>query len=144
MQVFEVMTPDVIVIEADTPLAEAARKMKLLDVGPLPVVEEERLVGMVTDRDITVRATAEGLDPEAVQVREVMTPEVVACRDTDDVQDAARTMQLAQLRRLVVVDENGRLVGIVSLGDIALQAGDDKLTGDTLEGVSEPGDKPGS
>src|SRR4029453_7825774 len=109
MQVFEVMTPDVIVIEADTPLAEAARKMKLLDVGPLPVVEEERLVGMVTDRDITVRATAEGLDPEKVQVREVMTPEVVACRDSDDVQDAARTMQLAQLRRLVVVDENGRL-----------------------------------
>jgi len=144
MQVFEVMTPDVIVIEADTPLAEAARKMKLLDVGPLPVVEEERLVGMVTDRDITVRATAEGLDPEEVEVREVMTPEVVACRDTDDVQDAARTMQLAQLRRLVVVDENGRLVGIVSLGDIALQAGDDKLTGETLEGVSEPDDKPGS
>jgi CBS domain-containing protein len=142
MQVFEVMTPDVIVIEADTPLAEAARKMKLLDVGPLPVVEEERLVGMVTDRDITVRATAEGLDPEKVQVREVMTPEVVACRDSDDVQDAARTMQLAQLRRLVVVDENGRLVGIVSLGDIALQAGDDKLTGETLEGVSEPGEKP--
>ena len=142
MQVFEVMTPDVIVIEADTPLAEAARKMKLLDVGPLPVVEGERMVGMVTDRDITVRATAEGLDPEQVQVREVMTAEVVACRDTDDVQDAARTMQLAQLRRLVVVDENGRLVGIVSLGDIALQAGDDKLTGETLEGVSEPGEKP--
>jgi CBS domain-containing protein len=142
MQVFEVMTPDVIVIEAETPLAEAARKMKLLDVGPLPVVEGERLVGMVTDRDITVRATAEGLDPEKVQVREVMTPEVVACRDRDDVQDAARTMQLAQLRRLVVVDENGRLVGIVSLGDIALQAGDDKLTGETLEGVSEPGEKP--
>jgi len=142
MQVFEVMTPDVIVIEAETPLAEAARKMKLLDVGPLPVVEAERLVGMVTDRDITVRATAEGLDPENVQVREVMTPEVVACRDTDDVQDAARTMQLAQLRRLVVVDANGRLVGIVSLGDIALQAGDDKLTGETLEGVSEPGEKP--
>jgi CBS domain-containing protein len=97
---------------------------------------------MVTDRDITVRATAEGLDPEKVQVREVMTPEVVACRDSDDVQDAARTMQLAQLRRLVVVDQNGRLVGIVSLGDIALQAGDDKLTGETLEGVSEPGEKP--
>jgi CBS domain-containing protein len=142
MQVFEVMTPDVIVIEADTPLAEAARKMKLLDVGPLPVVESDRLVGMVTDRDITVRATAEGLDPEKVQIREVMTPEVVACRDTDDIADAARTMQLAQLRRLVVVDEQGRLVGIVSLGDIALQAGDDKLTGETLEGVSEPGDKP--
>jgi CBS domain-containing protein len=142
MQVFEVMTPDVIVIEADTPLAEAARKMKLLDVGPLPVVESDRLVGMVTDRDITVRATAEGLDPEKVQIREVMTPEVVACRDTDDIADAARTMQLAQLRRLVVVDQQGRLVGIVSLGDIALQAGDDKLTGETLEGVSEPGDKP--
>jgi CBS domain-containing protein len=144
MQVFEVMTPDVVVIDAATPLAEAARKMKLLDVGPLPVVEGERLVGVVTDRDITVRATAEGLDPETVQVREVMTPEVVACRDSDDVSDAARTMQLAQLRRLVVVDDHGRLVGIVSLGDIALQAGDDKLTGETLEGVSEPGGKPTS
>jgi CBS domain-containing protein len=142
MRVSEVMTPDAVVVDADTTLAEAARTMKLLDVGPLPVVDGKRVVGMVTDRDITVRATAEGVDPRAAIVRDVMTAEVVACLESDDVAAAARMMQITQLRRLVVVDDDGRMVGIVSLSDIARQTRDERLTAQTLERVLEPGRDP--
>jgi len=138
MQVFEAMTPDVVSVLPDTKLVDAALAMRNLDVGPLPVVDEGRLVGVITDRDITVRATAEGRDPRITEVSEVMTPEIVACREDDDVRIAARMMQDAQLRRLLVVDDRGLLVGIVSLGDLVLQTGDDQLAGETLEKVSEP------
>ena len=142
MRVREVMTPDAVVVGADMTLAEAARRMKLLDVGPLPVVDGRRVVGMVTDRDITVRATSEGVDPKAAFVRDVMTAEVVACLEHDDVRAAARMMQLTQLRRLVVVDDDGQMVGIVSLSDIARQTRDERLTAETLEGMLEPDDEP--
>ena len=138
MQVFEVMTPDVVSVGPEATLMEAAQAMKDLDVGPLPICDGDRLLGMITDRDITVRATAKGLDPRNTEVRHVMTPEVVCCREGDDVREAARQMQDSQLRRLLVVSPEGRLVGIVSLGDLALQAGEDRLTGQTLEKVSEP------
>jgi CBS domain-containing protein len=85
-----------------------------------------------------VRATAEGLDPLTTHVSDVMTREVVACREDDDVRHAAQLMQDVQLRRLLVVDDSGNLTGIVSIGDLALQTGDDKLSGHTLEKVSEP------
>jgi CBS domain-containing protein len=138
MQVFEAMTPEVVSVLPDTTIVDAALVMKNLDIGPLPVVDGGRLVGVVTDRDITVRATAEGLDPFTTHVSDVMTREVVACREDDDVRSAARLMQDVQLRRLLVVDEAGNLTGIVSIGDLALQTGDDKLSGQTLEKVSEP------
>jgi CBS domain-containing protein len=138
MQVFEAMTPDVVSVLPDTKLVDAALAMRNLDVGPLPVVDGGRLVGVITDRDITVRATAEGRDPRVTTVEDIMTPEVVACREEDDVRVAARMMQDAQLRRLLVVDEGGMLVGIVSLGDLAVQTRDDALSGETLERVSEP------
>src|SRR5262245_23541009 len=138
MQVFEAMTPEVTTIGPDTTLTEAARLMRENGIGPLPVCEGERLVGILTDRDIAIRATAEGLDPKSTPVRRVMTPEVVTCFEGDDIRKAAEIMQRAQVRRLLVVDGNGRLAGIVSLGDIALQTGDDKLSGQTLERVSEP------
>jgi len=138
VQVFQAMTPDVMCVPPDATLMEAACLMRSLDVGPLPVCEGDRLLGMVTDRDITVRATAEGCDPRATQVSDVMTTKVVCCRESDDVRKAARLMQTAQLRRLLVVNDAGRLVGIVSLGDLALQTGDEKLAGETLERVSEP------
>jgi CBS domain-containing protein len=137
MQVFEAMTPDVISVPPDTTLKDAALAMRILDVGPLPVVEAGHMVGVITDRDITVRATASGLDPRTTPVRDVMTATVVACREDDDLQSAVRLMQAAQLRRLMVVDGTGHLVGIVSLGDLALQACDDRLAGETLERVSE-------
>ena len=138
MQVFEAMTPDVVRVTPDVTLMEAARTMKDLDIGPLPVCEGDRLLGMVTDRDITIRATAEGRDPRATPVSAVMTMDVVCCHESDDIRAAAKMMQDAQLRRLLVVNDEGRLVGIVSLGDLVLQTGDEKLAGHTLEKVSEP------
>jgi CBS domain-containing protein len=138
MQVFEAMTPEVVSVPPEATLVDAAQTMKELDVGPLPVCDGERLLGMVTDRDIVVRAIAEGRDPRSTEVREVMSSDVVCCREADDVRQAAKVMQESQLRRLVVLNAEGRVVGIVSLGDIVLQTGDDKLAGKTLEKVSEP------
>ncbi|HEX2171755.1 MAG TPA: CBS domain-containing protein [Dehalococcoidia bacterium] len=137
-QIREIMTPNVEVIRPDTPLQEAARKMKDLDVGVMPVCDGDRLVGMLTDRDITVRATAEGRDPKSTQTRDVMTPSVAYCYEDQDVRDAARMMEDAQIRRLPIVSREKRLVGIVSLGDLAVETGDDRLTGETLESISEP------
>jgi CBS domain-containing protein len=138
MQVYEAMTPDVVSVGPATTLAEAARMMRTLHVGPLPVCDDGRIIGVLTDRDITVRATAEGLDPITTPVGDVMTPEVLSCQETDDVADAALKMQMLQVRRLIVLDEQGRLAGIVSIGDIALQGQDESLTGRTLERVSTP------
>ena len=138
MRVSEVMTQGVECIGPDATLQEAAAKMKSLDVGPLPVCDNDRLVGMVTDRDITVRATAEGDAPTDVRVRDVMTPEVIYCFDDDLVEDAARLMAAKQVRRLVVLNRDKRMVGIVSLGDLAVKTGDEQLVGNALEGISEP------
>ena len=138
MQVKDIMTPQVEVIHPDTTLTEAAKKMSRLEIGPLPVCDGERLVGMVTDRDITVRATAKGCDPNTTKVREVMTPEVVYCFEDQDVKTAAQMMEMRQIRRVPVLNHNKRLVGIVSLGDLAVETGNQKLAGKTLERVSEP------
>jgi CBS domain-containing protein len=138
MQLKEVMTRDVEVIHPNASLAEAADKMGALDVGPLPVCDGYRLVGMITDRDIAVRATAAGRDPKTTRVRDAMTEDVVYGFEDQDVREAARIMEEKQIRRLVVLDRDKRLVGIVSLGDLATDAGDDRLSGEVLERVSEP------
>jgi CBS domain-containing protein len=133
------MSRNVECIGPEQTIREAARKMKDLDVGPLPVCGEgDRLVGMITDRDITVRATAEGRDPSTTSVREVMSEGVHYCFEDDDVEAAARRMQDEQIRRLVVLDEDKRLVGIVALGDLATEGDDTRRTGEVLERVSEP------
>jgi CBS domain-containing protein len=93
---------------------------------------------MLTDRDIAVRAVAEGRDPKTARVRDAMTPEVVYCFEDQDIQEAARLMKDKQIRRLVVLDRDKRLAGILSLGDLAVDTGDEKLAGETLERVSEP------
>jgi CBS domain-containing protein len=138
MQVYEVMTPDVEVIHPDATLKEAATKMSQLDIGPLPVCDGERLVGMLTDRDITIRATAQGCDPDTTKVRDMMTSEVVYCFEDQDVETAAQMMEMRQIRRVPVLDRDKRLVGIVSLGDLSVETGDRELAGKTLEGISEP------
>jgi CBS domain-containing protein len=138
MLVSEVMTRGVECTNPEATLQEAAEKMKQLDVGPLPVCEDDRLVGMLTDRDITIRATADGEDPWTGRVREFMTPEVVYCFDDQDVADAAHIMEDKQVRRLIVLNRSHQLVGIVSLGDLAVETGDDQLSGHALEAVSEP------
>ena len=138
MKLRDVMTPRVEVVHPDATIQEAARKMKDLDVGPIPVCDGDRLVGMLTDRDITVRATAEGRDPTRTRVREVMSEGVQYCFEDDDVRAAAETMQRAQIRRLVVLNRDKRLVGIVSLGDLAVTPGAKDEAAEALEEVSEP------
>ena len=139
MQVKDVMTKRAECVKPSSSLQEAAQKMKNLDVGPLPVCgDNDRLVGMITDRDITVRAVAEGCDIRTTTVKEVMTPDILYCFEDQDVQEAARQMRDNQVRRLVVLNGDKRLVGIVSLGDLAVETGDRNLTADTLETVSLP------
>jgi CBS domain-containing protein len=138
MFVRDVMTKGAECVTPSNSLQEAAQKMKNLDVGPLPVCDNDRLVGMVTDRDIAVRAVADGCDPRATHVKDVMTPDIVYCFEDQDVKEAARLMKENQIRRLVVLNRDKRLVGIVSLGDLAVETGDEKLAGKTLEEVSLP------
>jgi CBS domain-containing protein/sporulation protein YlmC with PRC-barrel domain len=138
VQVKDIMTRNVEVVHPDGTLWEAAQKMAALDVGMLPVCSGDQLMGMLTDRDITVRATAEGRDPKTTKVHEVMTPEVVHVSEDDDVSEAARIMTEQQVRRLVVLNQSKQLAGIISLGDLAVHTGDTQQAGQTLEGVSEP------
>src|SRR5262249_1594853 len=138
MRVNEVMTRRAECIPPDATLQEAAERMKQRDVGSLPVCDNNRLVGMLTDRDITVRSVSEGFDPRTDLVREVMTPQVVYCYEDQDVTDAAKLMKEKQIRHLAVLNRQKRLTGIVSLGDLAVEAGNEQLAGETLEGISEP------
>ena len=139
MQVKEVMTHGVECIRPDDSIAAAAQKMKDLDVGALPICgENDRLVGMITDRDITVRATAGCCDADGTCVGDIMTPNIIYVFDDQDVTEAARLMKENQIRRLAVLNREKRLVGIVSLGDLAVDTRDEELAGATLEAVSEP------
>jgi CBS domain-containing protein len=139
MQVKDVMTRGAEVVRPDATLQEAANKMKSLDIGPLPVCDGDKVIGMLTDRDITVRATAEGLDPKQTKVREVMSKELITCLEDQDVKEAAELMQSKQIRRVPVLNRDKRLVGMLSLGDLAQRTQDSKLAGKTLEEVSSPG-----
>jgi CBS domain-containing protein len=137
MQLKEFVNPHVETVQCDDTLQRAAEKMRELDVGSLPVCEGDQLVGMITDRDITIRAVAKGSDPAAATVREVMTPEVLWCFENEEVEEAARIMQENQVRRILVLNEAKELVGITSLGELATATGDRLLAGETLESVSE-------
>lgn len=138
MQVREIMTPNVECVSPDCSIQEAAGKMRDLDVGVLPICDNDRLAGMITDRDIVVRAAAQGRNPTSTQVREAMTSEAVWCFEDQDISEAAKLMKDKQIRRLLVLNRNKRLVGIVSLGDLAVETHDDQMVGNTLEAISEP------
>jgi len=140
MKVRDVMTARPECVSPEDTLQQAARKMKDLDVGPLPVCgENDRLVGMITDRDIVIRCVAEGQDPRTARVRDAMSEGISYCFEDDDVAEAARQMKEKQIRRLVVLNRDKKLVGIVSLGDVAVQTGGEGGTaGKTLEAVSRP------
>jgi CBS domain-containing protein len=138
MWIRDIMTRNVECVWPDDTLQEAALKMKDLDVGPLPVCDYDHVVGMLTDRDITVRAVAEGRDPRSTRVRDVMTRNVVSCSEDDAVEEAARLMQERQIRRLLVLDRDKRLIGIVSLGDLAAEAEDPYRMAEVLQDVSVP------
>lgn len=137
MQLKEIMSRDVHCVSPETTIRNAATTMKELDVGSLPVCTGDRLAGIVTDRDIVVRGLANGQGASAT-VMDVMTPDVAWCYDDVSTADAARLMQERQIRRLPVLNHDKRLVGIVSLGDLAVRTNDDRLSGQTLEQVSEP------
>lgn len=121
MKITEVMTRRVDLTDPEATLQEAARTMAEDDVGFLPVGENDRLVGMITDRDIAVRAVAAGRDPKTTRVREVMTDRVLYCFEDEDVEAAAENMSRELVRRLPIVNRKKRLVGVVSLGDIAVR-----------------------
>ena len=138
LRIKDVMTPQAEVISPDATTEDAAALMKTLDIGVLPVCDEEGLVGILTDRDLVVRVLAATRDPKAMLVGEAMTPSVVYCFEDDDVEHAAAVMAGEQIRRLPVLDKNRKLVGIVSMGDIAVNTQDHQLTGKVLEDVSQP------
>ena len=133
----DVMTTNPTSVVSDNPVVEAARIMKEKDVGIVPVVEGGRLVGTVTDRDIAVRVVAEGKDPHSVRVREIASTDVVTVDPQQDLDEALRLMASHQVRRLPVVEEGGRLVGIVAQADVAREA-NDKQTGELVEEISQP------
>jgi CBS domain-containing protein len=133
----DVMTSNPVSVVADNPVFEAAWIMKQEDVGIVPVVEGGRLVGTVTDRDIVTRVVAEGKDPQSVILREIASTDLVTVDPQQDLDDALRLMASHQVRRLPVVEEGGRLVGIVAQADVAREA-NDKKTGELVEEISQP------
>jgi CBS-domain-containing membrane protein len=137
MKVSEVMTRDVQTIRPEQSAQQAATFMLNADAGSIPVTEGDRLIGMITDRDIAVRGVAQGHGPDT-PVRELMTNDIVCARIDDDCDEVASKMSEAQVRRLPVVDEQERLCGIVSLGDLAREGAIDTAE-QALEGVAQPG-----
>jgi len=129
MKVKELMHKGVEWVSPDTPVTTLARKMLEQDIGAIPVGENDRLIGMVTDRDITLRAVAEGRDTSKLTARDVMSKGVIWCRDSEDLTEAARTMQSKRVRRLPVIDQNKRMIGMLSLGDISQTAPQGVTTG---------------
>jgi CBS domain-containing protein len=137
MKISEVMTRDVRTVRPDQTAQEAASFMLSEDTGSMPVSDGERLLGMITDRDIAVRGVAKGHGPDT-PVSELMTNDVVCARDTDNVEEVASKMSSAQVRRMPIVDSDDRICGIVSLGDLSREA-DPDTADQALQGVSAPG-----
>lgn len=133
----EVMTRDVEVIHPNDTVRDAAEKMRTLNVGPIPVCDGERVLGMLTDRDIVVRGIALGKDPNSTPVSDVMTSGIEYCFDDDDADGVLERMREKQLRRFIVVDHDKKLVGIIALGDLAGEISEHKV-GEALQGISEP------
>ena len=136
MKVAEIMTTDVFLTAPTRSIREAAETMQRMDVGSLPVGDGDRLVGMVTDRDIAIRAVARGMGAET-PVREVMTQDIRYCYEDEDVDHVARNMAELEVRRLPVVNRDKRLVGFVSLADFA-HCGDEESSEELLKGVAKP------
>jgi len=136
MKVSEVMTTDVKIADPNRTIQDAAKLMDKNDCGSLPVGEADRLVGMITDRDIVIRAVAAGL-PASTPIRDVMTKEMKYCHENDDIEDVARNMGEVQMRRLPVLNAEKRIVGIVSIGDLARS--DEECAGNALADIAQPG-----
>ena len=133
----DLMTSNIETVGPDQTAKDAASFMLSADTGSIPVCEDDKIVGMITDRDIAVRGVAEGKGPDC-SVRELMSKDIICARDTDDAQAIAQRMSEAQVRRLPVLDESDKLVGMVSLGDLARETSGESAH-EALEGVSKPG-----
>lgn len=138
MQVREIMSHEVIGIDSNETVQQAAQMMAEHDFGSLPVFENGQLAGVVTDRDIAIRAAAAGKAPCETPVGSVMTAEPVMVSEDMEPHEAAKLMEERQIRRLLVQGTEGHIVGVVSLGDMAMKVGDHSLTGQMIEGVSQP------
>lgn len=138
MDLRDIMTRNVEVVSAEASLRDAAKKMKDLDVGLIPVCDGDRLRGVLTDRDITIRATADGRDPTKTKVSEVMSTDLAYGLEDQEIDEAVSVMEARQIRRLPIANKDKRLVGIISLADIAVHVGDRDLSGETLEEISAP------
>jgi CBS domain-containing protein len=138
MKIKNILTKNPEVIHPDATICEAARKMKHHDIGMLPVCDGDRLVGSLTDRDLAIRAIAAGCDPFKTKVSEVMTGKIYYCFEDADLEEAGRIMEDEQVRRLPVLNSQKRLVGIISVGDLAVRTHDEHLVEEVLERVCEP------
>jgi CBS domain-containing protein len=135
MKVREIMTTDVECVAPETGAVELAQKMKALDVGFLGICENDRLIGTVTDRDLVIRGIAEEVDIHSCKARDVMTEKVVWCYEDDDIEDVAEKMREKEVRRVLILNQQKRLVGVVSLGDISKVK--EEESGRTLKDISE-------
>jgi CBS domain-containing protein len=138
MKVQELMTRGAECVAPNTTLQDAARRMKDLDVGSLPICDNDRLAGMVTDRDMVIRGLADGSDPTTTTVDRVMSPDITYCFEDQDVEEASRLMKDRQIRRLAVLNRDKRLVGMLSLGDLSRSPDARGQAEETLEEVSRP------
>ena len=139
MRVGDVMTRDVETASLDMNMVEVANRMREFDIGILPVVSENAVVGVITDRDVTLRGIRQGITPEEIVVRDVMSPGVMWCYEDDVLTDAAKTMEDNRLRRLIVLDGRRRLAGLLSLDDLAARMSSDRLLGTVLRNITELG-----
>lgn len=138
MKINEIMTAEVKVIKPETTLQDAAEFMRELSIGALPVCDGKKLIGMLTDRDIVVRGVADGMNMETTTAAECMTAEITFCFDDEDIEAAQGLMKDQQIRRLPVVDREKQLVGILSIGDMAIKMDDPRRVGETIQEISEP------
>lgn len=136
MKVSECMSPEVEIASPDDPIRDVARTMREIDAGSMPVGENDRLVGIITDRDIAIRAVADGLGPDT-SVRQVMSTDIRWCYEDEEIEDVSEQMGEYKIRRLPVLNRDKRLVGIISLGDVSLSDG--VSSGRALHEISEPG-----
>ena len=142
MLVKEIMTRQVELVEPSLSLKEAADRMKTKNIGALPVGENDRLVGMLTDRDIAIRGVANGMDANQTKVRDCMTSEINYCYEDQTLEEAGKLMMVKKIRRLPVLNKNKKLVGICSLDDVAARSENSKLAGEVLKELSVKGSRP--
>jgi len=137
MKVKEIMTSDAVSVTQNVSLSECAKKMSVYDIGVLPITEENRVCGIITDRDLVIRALAEELDPHKVPIKEIMSSPVNFCFEEDEIETAIRLMEVKQVRRLVVLNRKKRLSGILTLSDVATRSQEWELTEEALEKITE-------